>query len=90
MAGLAALGLSACSEVTNSKEHRGVVDTGVDGGPLKDGEAQLWTDPDGCQHWVIDDGVEGFMSPRLNRDGTPRCGPGNAPVVAKDGTVIRG
>ncbi|MFP7671788.1 OmpA family protein [Marivita sp. S0852] len=33
----------------------------------------VWIDPDGCEHWVMDDGVEGFMSPHLRRDGTPVC-----------------
>lgn len=33
----------------------------------------IWIDPDGCEHWVIDDGAEGYMSPHLNRDGTPVC-----------------
>ncbi|MFQ5621837.1 MAG: OmpA family protein [Paracoccaceae bacterium] len=36
-------------------------------------DATIWVDPDGCEHWVMDTGFEGFMSPRLNRDGTPRC-----------------
>lgn len=21
----------------------------------------IWVDPDGCEHWVMDDGAEGFM-----------------------------
>ncbi|MFP7571836.1 OmpA family protein [Marivita sp. S2033] len=33
----------------------------------------VWIDPDGCEHWVMDDGVEGYMSPHLRRDGTPVC-----------------
>ena len=33
----------------------------------------IWIDPDGCEHWVIDDGAEGYMSPHLRRDGTPVC-----------------
>jgi hypothetical protein len=33
----------------------------------------IWVDPDGCQHWVMDDGFEGYMSPHLRRDGTPVC-----------------
>ncbi|WP_231704130.1 OmpA family protein [Cochlodiniinecator piscidefendens] len=35
--------------------------------------ATIWVDPDGCEHWVMDDGVEGFMDNNLNRDGTPVC-----------------
>lgn len=33
----------------------------------------VWIDPDGCEHWAMDDGIEGFMSPHLRRDGTPVC-----------------
>lgn len=33
----------------------------------------IWTDPDGCEHWVMDDGVEGYMTPHTNRKGIPVC-----------------
>ncbi|WP_051492029.1 OmpA family protein [Roseivivax isoporae] len=33
----------------------------------------IWVDPDGCEHWVMDDGVEGYMSPHVTRDGIPVC-----------------
>ncbi len=33
----------------------------------------IWIDPDGCEHWVMDDGFEGYMSPHRNRDGSPVC-----------------
>lgn len=33
----------------------------------------VWVDPDGCQHWAMDDGAEGFMSPVRDRDGRPVC-----------------
>lgn len=33
----------------------------------------IWIDPDGCEHWVMDDGAEGFMSPHLTPDGKPVC-----------------
>lgn len=35
--------------------------------------ATIWVDPDGCEHWVMDDGAEGYMDIRLRRDGTPIC-----------------
>ena len=66
----------------------GIVDGGIDGGPLEDGVANIWVDPDGCQHWVIDDGIEGYMSPRLDRDGKPRCQDTRGEVVMKDGSVV--
>ena len=33
----------------------------------------IWIDPDGCEHWVMDDGFEGFMTPHRTRDGRPVC-----------------
>lgn len=33
----------------------------------------IWIDPDGCEHWAMDDGTEGYMSPRRTRDGRPVC-----------------
>jgi outer membrane protein OmpA-like peptidoglycan-associated protein len=37
----------------------------------------IWVDPDGCEHWVMDDGVEGYMTPHVTRDGIPVCRRGN-------------
>lgn len=34
----------------------------------------VWVDPDGCEHWVMDDGWEGFMSPVILPNGRPLCG----------------
>ncbi|MFT5066511.1 MAG: outer membrane protein OmpA-like peptidoglycan-associated protein [Yoonia sp.] len=36
-------------------------------------EPTIWIDPDGCEHWVMDDGFEGYMSPHRTRDGRPVC-----------------
>jgi outer membrane protein OmpA-like peptidoglycan-associated protein len=33
----------------------------------------IWIDPDGCEHWVMDDGWEGYMDIRLTREGKPVC-----------------
>lgn len=33
----------------------------------------IWIDPDGCEHWAMDDGAEGYMDNRLTRDGRPVC-----------------
>jgi len=33
----------------------------------------IWIDPDGCEHWVMDDGWEGYMNNRLTREGRPVC-----------------
>ncbi|MCC6008732.1 MAG: OmpA family protein, partial [Rhodobacteraceae bacterium] len=41
----------------------------------------IWVDPDGCQHWVMDDGWEGYMTPNRRPDGTPVCNRPNACLV---------
>lgn len=35
----------------------------------------IWIDPDGCEHWVMDDGLEGYMTPHTDREGRPICHP---------------
>lgn len=37
----------------------------------------IWVDPDGCEHWAMDDGAEGYMTPHVNRQGIPVCHRGN-------------
>ena len=45
----------------------------------------IWVDPDGCEHWVMDDGWEGYMSPHVSRQGIPVCRRGNVcGVVSSD------
>ncbi|MEE9426874.1 MAG: OmpA family protein [Paracoccaceae bacterium] len=41
----------------------------------------IWVDPDGCEHWVFDDGFEGYMTPHVTRDGRPVCRSGNTCAV---------
>lgn len=41
----------------------------------------VWVDPDGCEHWVMDDGWEGYMTPNVTRDGIPVCRRVNACLV---------
>lgn len=41
----------------------------------------IWVDPDGCEHWVMDDGFEGFMTPHVTRQGIPVCRRGNTCAV---------
>ena len=41
----------------------------------------IWVDPDGCEHWVMDDGWEGFMTPNVTRDGKPVCRSGKTCAV---------
>ena len=35
--------------------------------------AGVWVDPNGCDHWIIDDGVDGYLSQRLDKYGKPVC-----------------
>lgn len=48
----------------------------------------IWVDPDGCQHWVMDDGSEGYMSPNRTRDGRPVCVRGNPCHVENADTLF--
>jgi len=48
----------------------------------------IWVDPDGCQHWVMDDGAEGYMSPVRTRDGRPVCVRGNPCHVENADTLF--
>ncbi|AZL58453.1 hypothetical protein EI545_06165 [Tabrizicola piscis] len=49
-------------------------DYGRDDVGLVDGEAAIAYDPDGCQVWIIDDGIEGYSSPRFDpKTGLPIC-----------------
>ena len=41
----------------------------------------IWVDPDGCEHWVMDDGWEGYMTPHVTRQGIPVCRRGNTCAV---------
>ncbi|MCB6178295.1 hypothetical protein LHP98_09145 [Rhodobacter sp. Har01] len=60
-------------------------DQGYQKGVLKNGEAAIAYDPDGCQNWVIDDGLEGYSSPRFDPvSGLPICNDLYPP-----GTVLR-
>ena len=58
--------LAGCATDTTS-------DSGLDAGSLATMRAGIWIDPNGCDHWIIDDGVEGYLSPRLRPDGSPVC-----------------
>ena len=49
----------------------------------------IWTDPDGCEHWVMDDGAEGFMTPHVTRDGIPVCNRGNVCGVIPSDTLFK-
>ncbi|MFN3724659.1 MAG: hypothetical protein ACK4VZ_16715 [Paracoccaceae bacterium] len=61
------------------------LDKGRDSGVLRNGQAAIAYDPDGCQNWIMDDGVEGYATPRYDpRSGLPICNNRYPP-----GTVVR-
>lgn len=90
----AALLLSGC--VTESFEgterYRGAdsviatgQDQGRDTGVLRNGVAAIAYDPDGCQNWIMDDGLEGYSTPRYDPvTGLPVCN-----NLYPPGTVLR-
>lgn len=92
MAGLAATTLlSGCIEgVTPYKQSPDTViatayDRGRDTGVLEEGHAAIAYDPDGCQGWIIDDGVEGYSGRRFDPvTGLPVCNNHYPP-----GTVVK-
>jgi hypothetical protein len=73
--------LSGCGVLEGSRLYHGpdsVIaepdDRGTDDGGLVEGEAAIAYDPDGCQVWIIDDGLEGYSSPRFDpKTGLPVC-----------------
>ncbi|MEZ5752816.1 MAG: OmpA family protein [Paracoccaceae bacterium] len=48
----------------------------------------IWTDPDGCEHWVIDNGIEGYMTPNRTPDGRPVCHRNNVCLVESTDTLF--
>lgn len=49
----------------------------------------IWVDPDGCEHWVMDDGWEGYMTPHVNRQGIPVCRRGNTCAVMNSDQLFK-
>lgn len=63
-----AIGLAACQKTDHG------VDRFVDSKQLSELQAGIWIDPDGCDNWIIDDGIEGYMMRRRDpRTGLPVC-----------------
>lgn len=77
-------GLSAC-DIQADK----TIDRGFDAKDLSQLKAGIWVDPTGCDHWIIDDGVEGYLSVRLDRKGKPVCS-GIAPPNVEIGPFKQG
>ena len=72
-----ALALTGCDEKIDK-----TVDRWFDSKDLSQLQAGIWIDPNGCDHWIIDEGVEGYLSQRLDRYGKPVCSGAAAPNTA--------
>lgn len=80
----------ACSDVANDGLGRITrSDASYDQGNLQPAHtlaemiAGIWVDGNGCEHWIIDDGIEGYMSTRWGADGKPYCPAGNVAYTTK-------
>lgn len=76
--------MSACTEAIDK-----TADRGFDSKPLSSLKAGIWVDPNGCDHWIIDDGLEGYLSQRLDPQGKPVCS-GIAPPTTATGPFKEG
>lgn len=92
---IAAVGLLAACEGGEGIRRIGPdksIDGGLDAKHLSQLKAGVWIDPEGCDHWMIDDGMEGYLSARLDDQGRPVCsgaGPASTAVGAyKAGTWV--
>ncbi|MEP1522071.1 hypothetical protein [Ascidiaceihabitans sp.] len=66
--------ISACGEGGGGKVNTNkTIDYGFKKKDLSQLVAGVWVDPNGCDHWIIDDGIEGYLSQRLDQFGKPVC-----------------
>ncbi|MEL7013171.1 MAG: hypothetical protein AAFO72_07820 [Pseudomonadota bacterium] len=80
----AVVAVSACGSKIDK-----TVDRGIDSKHLSQLQAGIWVDPNGCDHWIIDDGAEGYLSQRLDKYGKPVCS-GTAPPNVATGSFKSG
>lgn len=66
-----ALTVAACGSATDKTVDRNIFDG--KSGDLSQLVAGIWVDPAGCEHWIIDDGLEGYADLRRTPDGKPVC-----------------
>lgn len=84
-AALLAIAMTAGAAIAQSERFDSVTVELPDGRVIKGEEyiPTIWIDPDGCEHWVMDDGVEGYMDLRRTRKGMPICHEVNTCGVVK-------
>ncbi|MGH1423322.1 MAG: hypothetical protein ACRBBU_01220 [Pseudooceanicola sp.] len=89
IAGVSIIGtLSAChvGNVPGDKS----IDRGINSHHLSTLKAGIWVDPNGCDHWIIDDGLEGYLSARLDQFGKPVCSGTAGPPNTANGPFKKG
>jgi hypothetical protein len=75
--------VSACGEGGGGRVHTDKTqDYGFRPHHLSTMTAGIWVDPNGCDQWIIDDGVEGYLSMRLDPYGKPVCSDAAPPNTA--------
>ena len=79
---IVALGASGCTRIFDNGNTDKTRDRGRDHKDLSNLIAGIWVDPNGCDHWIIDDGIEGYLSARLHPNGKPVCSGHGAETVA--------
>lgn len=89
---ISAFALSACAEggfPADKSVDRGFLDS-KDLASLQWG---IWVDPDGCDVWASDDGLEGYWARRIDKYGKPVCSgvapPTHTTLNFKSGSKIR-
>ncbi|MEC7258593.1 MAG: hypothetical protein VXW58_12305 [Pseudomonadota bacterium] len=86
--GAALAALAGCTDTMGDM----TLDRGIDSKNLGLLQAGIWVDPNGCDHWIIDDGLEGYLSQRLDPNGKPVCSgiapPNTATGPFKSGSSI--
>ncbi|SES00552.1 hypothetical protein SAMN04490244_104372 [Tranquillimonas rosea] len=75
----AALALAGALAACDGTKVDQSIDRGLDSKDLSQLKGGIWIDPNGCDHWRIDDGIEGYQGVRLDRDGKPVCSGAGAP-----------
>ena len=85
--GLAVLAVAGCSGTPDNGYDKQF--PGTNHAHLSTLEAGIWVDPEGCDHWIIDDGVEGYLTQRVDDYGKPICS-GAAPPNSAVGPFKQG
>ena len=70
---MAILGVAVVVAGCSGDKANKTIDRGIDSHSVSELNAGIWVDPVGCDHWIIDDGVEGYLSARLDKYGKPVC-----------------